>query len=120
MTTLPRASSFPPRPHTNNASPRATHTHANYRHSDASAIPTTPFPSPLSAHRRLLPRTHCTPLPLHTQTSLNTVDNVETFTADIMHGRWDSILPQVAQLTLPKRKLEDLYEQVVLEMIVGG
>lgn len=48
------------------------------------------------------------------------MDNVETFTADIMHGRWDSILPQVAQLTLPKRKLEDLYEQVVLEMIVGG
>ena len=51
------------------------------------------------------------------QTSLNTVDNVETFTSDIAHGRWDAVLPQVAQLTLPKRKLEDLYEQVVLEMI---
>eukprot|EP00740_Mantoniella_antarctica_P011102 CAMPEP_0181367606 /NCGR_PEP_ID=MMETSP1106-20121128/11518_1 /TAXON_ID=81844 /ORGANISM="Mantoniella antarctica, Strain SL-175" /LENGTH=517 /DNA_ID=CAMNT_0023483415 /DNA_START=66 /DNA_END=1619 /DNA_ORIENTATION=+ len=51
------------------------------------------------------------------QTSLNTVDNIETFMGDILHGRWETILPQVAQLTLPKRKLEDLYEQVVLEMV---
>lgn len=45
--------------------------------------------------------------------SLNTVDSLETFTTDINNGRWDALLPQVAQFKLSRKKLEDLYEQVL-------
>ena len=52
-----------------------------------------------------------------TQVTLNTVDNVETFMADINQGRWDAVVPQVAGLKLPQEKLCELYEQIVLELI---
>ncbi|KAH6560241.1 hypothetical protein BASA62_000210 [Batrachochytrium salamandrivorans] len=52
-----------------------------------------------------------------TSISLNTVDNVETFKADIIHGRWDAVLKTLSNLAIPAKKLVDLYEQIVLELI---
>lgn len=49
--------------------------------------------------------------------ALNTVDNMDVFMSDILHGRWDSVLTQVDKLHLPAQKLAQLYEQIVLELI---
>ena len=37
--------------------------------------------------------------------TLNTVDNLETFLADIHKGHWDSVTSQVSSLKLPREKL---------------
>jgi WD40 repeat-containing protein SMU1 len=52
-----------------------------------------------------------------TNVSLNILDNRDAFLDHVRSGRWDLVLPELTSLKLPKSKLEDLYEQIVLEMI---
>jgi WD40 repeat-containing protein SMU1 len=44
--------------------------------------------------------------------AMNTVDNMDTFIADIKHGHWDVVLTIVSHLKLPTTVLVNLYEQV--------
>ncbi len=52
---------------------------------------------------------------LQTETgiSMNTVDNVDKFTQDIKNGRWDIVVSQLANLSLPQDKLVSLAQTVV-------
>ncbi|KAF9898747.1 Serine/threonine-protein kinase smu1, partial [Lobosporangium transversale] len=48
---------------------------------------------------------------------LNTVDSIEAFTSEILQGNWDNVLRVVSQLKIPEKKLMDLYEQIVIELV---
>jgi len=49
--------------------------------------------------------------------SLNTVDSLEQFVADVQKGRWEVILPQIQSLKLPAEVMWTLYEQIAMELI---
>ncbi|KAF9966500.1 Serine/threonine-protein kinase smu1 [Mortierella alpina] len=52
-----------------------------------------------------------------TTVALNTVESIEAFSSEILHGNWDNVLRIVSQLKIPEKKLMDLYEQIVIELV---
>ncbi|KAI8620464.1 WD40 repeat-containing protein SMU1-like protein [Chytriomyces sp. MP71] len=49
--------------------------------------------------------------------ALNTVDSVDSFCLDITQGHWDVVLKTISNLSIPQRKLLDLYEHITIELV---
>lgn len=52
--------------------------------------------------------------------TLNTVPDLDNFITDIKTGKWDSVISQLAHVSLPKEKQAMLYEQIIVELLEGG
>lgn len=59
-------------------------------------------------------------LSTETKVCMNIVDNLDLFVLDIQNGKWDSVLVQLNTMSLPKEKLEFIYEQIIFEMLELG
>ncbi|KAG1457663.1 hypothetical protein G6F46_005129 [Rhizopus delemar] len=49
--------------------------------------------------------------------TLNTMDNKARFIQDVLDGKWDLVLKQIAKLSLEKETLFDIYEQMMFELV---
>lgn len=49
--------------------------------------------------------------------TLNILDDIDTFLSDIQYGRWETVLPLLSQISLPKDKIATLYEHIIFELL---
>ncbi|OEH80504.1 WD-40 repeat-containing protein [Cyclospora cayetanensis] len=49
--------------------------------------------------------------------SLNAVENVDKFVADVQHGKWDEVLKTAAMMSLTEETQQMLYEHIFYEML---
>jgi len=52
-----------------------------------------------------------------TTVTLNTVEDIPKLTNDVLNGRWGNVLQSLSTCSLPDEKQEDLFEQIILELL---